>query len=142
AAYRGDTKFTTWLYRLVVNLCLDELRRRGRAPRALDLDAPDGPAAEVVDDDVLGRPEDQVARQEARSDVRRALATLPSSQRLALTLCYFEDLRYEDVAAVMGLPVNTVKSHIRRGKERLASLLTACPPANGMTDAERCHKSG
>jgi len=54
---------------------------------------------------------------------RAAVAKLPDAQRLALTLHYFEDLRYEDIADVMGVPLNTVKSHIRRGKERLASLL-------------------
>ncbi len=51
--------------------------------------------------------------------------TLPAAQRLALTLHYFEDLRYEDIADVMGLPLNTVKSHIRRGKERLALVLSS-----------------
>ena len=50
--------------------------------------------------------------------------SLPAAQRLALTLHYFEDLRYEDIAEVMGLPLNTVKSHIRRGKERLALTLS------------------
>jgi RNA polymerase sigma-70 factor (ECF subfamily) len=47
----------------------------------------------------------------------------PDAQRLALTLYYFEDARYEDVAATMNLPLNTVKSHIRRGKARLAEIL-------------------
>ena len=48
-------------------------------------------------------------------------------QRLALTLFYFEDLRYEDISDVMNIPLNTVKSHIRRAKERLAELLTPRP---------------
>ncbi len=55
--------------------------------------------------------------------MREALARLPDAQRLALTLHYFEDMRYEDIADVMGVPLNTVKSHIRRGKARLAELL-------------------
>ena len=55
--------------------------------------------------------------------MRAAVAKLPDAQRLALTLHYFEDQRYEDIAEVMGVPLNTVKSHIRRGKERLAVLL-------------------
>ena len=60
--------------------------------------------------------------EEART-VRDAVAQLPEAQRLALTLHYFEDLRYEDIADVMGIPINTVKSHIRRGKEKLAVVL-------------------
>jgi RNA polymerase sigma-70 factor (ECF subfamily) len=62
-------------------------------------------------------------RVEEAQIVRAAVSKLPDAQRLALTLHYFEDQRYEDIADVMGVPLNTVKSHIRRGKERLAVLL-------------------
>ncbi len=55
--------------------------------------------------------------------MRAAVAHLPDAQRLALTLHYFEDMRYEDIAEVMGVPLNTVKSHIRRGKTKLAESL-------------------
>jgi RNA polymerase sigma-70 factor (ECF subfamily) len=119
-SYRGETKLSTWLYRLVVNLGIDRMRRRGAPPIRLDdegteLDLPsDNPL-----DDVAGTFE----RDEQARAVRAAIARLPDAQRLALTLHYFEDLRYEDIADVMGVPINTVKSHIRRGKERLALLL-------------------
>jgi RNA polymerase sigma-70 factor (ECF subfamily) len=119
-SYRGETKLSTWLYRLVVNLGIDRMRRRGAPPirlddEALDIDVPsDSPA-----DDVAGT----IERDEEARSVRAAIALLPDAQRLALTLHYFEDLRYEDIADVMGVPINTVKSHIRRGKEKLAVLL-------------------
>ena len=118
--YRGETKLTTWLYRLVVNLGIDRLRRRGAPAIRLDQeeDAPDLPST-APDDDVTATVE---RRDEARA-VREAIARLPDAQRIALTLHYFEDLRYEDIAEIMGIPLNTVKSHIRRGKERLAMLL-------------------
>jgi RNA polymerase sigma-70 factor (ECF subfamily) len=118
--YRGETKLTTWLYRLVVNLGIDRLRRRGAPIIRLDQeeDAPDLPAT-GPDDDVAATVE---RRDEARA-VREAVARLPEAQRIALTLHYFEDLRYEDIAEIMGIPLNTVKSHIRRGKERLAMVL-------------------
>jgi RNA polymerase sigma-70 factor (ECF subfamily) len=118
--YRGETKLTTWLYRLVVNLSIDRLRRRG-AP-SVSLDAEDthlDVASTLPSDDVPLA----VERGEEARLVRDAVARLPEAQRLALTLHYFEDLRYEDIAGVMGVPLNTVKSHIRRGKERLAILL-------------------
>ena len=127
--YRGETRFTTWLYRLVTNVCLDGLRRRGRPVEPLDADDDEGPS-EVVDPDRWSRPDEQVELRESAAEVRAALADLPASQRLALTLHYFEDMRYEDVASVMNVPLNTVKSHIRRGKERLASLLRR--PENGV----------
>ena len=118
-SYRGETKFTTWLYRLVVNLGIDRLRRRGAPPIRLDDDPSlDVASAERGDDVPLVIERDEEARL-----VREAVARLPDAQRLALTLHYFEDMRYEDVADVMGLPLNTVKSHIRRGKARLAEVL-------------------
>src|SRR4030081_616162 len=129
--YRGETKFTTWLYRLVTNICLDGLRRRGRPVESLDeqsiAQAGDGsqtPGERLADSDRWAQPEERLELRESATEVREALARLPAQQRLALTLHYFEDLRYEDIAEVMGLPLNTVKSHIRRGKERLAQVLT------------------
>ena len=72
-----------------------------------------------------------VERAEEAQAVRAAVARLPDAQRLALTLHYFEDLRYEDIADVMGVPINTVKSHIRRGKERLAVAPSLPRPIRG-----------
>jgi RNA polymerase sigma-70 factor (ECF subfamily) len=129
--YRAETKFTTWLYRLVTNICLDGLRRRGRTVDSLDEPAgsqagedAQTPGERLADTDRWAQPEQEVALRESASEVRRALADLPAAQRLALTLHYFEDMRYEDIAETMHLPLNTVKSHIRRGKERLAVVLS------------------
>ncbi|MBV9354540.1 MAG: sigma-70 family RNA polymerase sigma factor [Chloroflexi bacterium] len=125
--YRGETRFTTWLYRLVTNICLDGLRRRGRQVDSLDETVGEDDAAtradRLVDADRWAQPDEQLRFRESAAEVRGALAQLPAAQRLALTLHYFEDMRYEEIATVMGLPLNTVKSHIRRGKERMATLL-------------------
>jgi RNA polymerase sigma-70 factor (ECF subfamily) len=130
--YRAETKFTTWLYRLVTNICLDGLRRRGRPIGSLDEPSAGQGGEEaqtsgerLADTDRWTQPEQELELRESATEVRSALATLPAAQRLALTLHYFEDQRYEDIADVMGLPLNTVKSHIRRGKERLALMLTS-----------------
>src|SRR5579864_4102412 len=127
--YRAETKFTTWLYRLVTNICLDGLRRRGRPVESLDdtgaaSDDAQTTGERLADNDRWTQPEQEVALRESATEVRRALAELPAPQRLALTLHYFEDMRYEDIAETMHLPLNTVKSHIRRGKERLAVVLS------------------
>jgi RNA polymerase sigma-70 factor (ECF subfamily) len=131
-SYRGDTKLTTWLYRLVVNLGIDRLRRRGAPP--IRLDDPDV-EVDVPSDNPADDAPSAVERGEEAQAVRAALAELPEAQRLALTLHYFEDLRYEDIADVMGVPMNTVKSHIRRGKERLsvtlAPVLDRAPSGGG-----------
>jgi len=128
--YRGETKFTTWLYRLVTNICLDGLRRRGRPVESLDEptgsnnDDAQSAGERLADTDRWTHPEEDIELRESATEVRRALEQLPTAQRLALTLHYFQDMRYEDIADVMGLPLNTVKSHIRRGKERLAVMLS------------------
>ena len=96
------------------------MRRRGAPPIRLD---DEGIDVDVASDDPIDDVAAVVERAEEARIVRAAVVALPDAQRLALTLHYFEDLRYEDIAEVMGVPLNTVKSHIRRGKERLAVLL-------------------
>lgn len=117
-SYRAETKFTTWLYRLVVNLGLDELRRRSRRidPVTLDDDAAPDPADPSLSADPLYR----ATTTEDAERVRKALQELPISQRLALTFYYFEDMPYEEIARAMDVPLNTVKSHIHRAKSKLA----------------------
>jgi RNA polymerase sigma-70 factor (ECF subfamily) len=141
--YRGETKFTTWLYRLVTNICLDGLRRRGRAVDSLDEPTSLGGGEDgqsvgdrLADTDRWTQPEEEVQLRESAAEVRDALTRLPGPQRLALTLHYFDDMRYEDIAEIMSLPLNTVKSHIRRGKERLAVVLSS-PPGEQLCSAPR-----
>lgn len=126
--YNGDSRFTTWLYRLVVNMGRDELRRRGRQvviaePQVVNDAETLDPLATVADDDRWGDPARHLGDAELRRAVRGALDTLEPHYRLALTLFYFDDMKYADIAEVLDLPLNTVKSHIRRGKDRLQLLL-------------------
>ena len=132
--YNGESRFTTWLYRLVVNLGRDELPRRGRqvpvvSPTADEEDQ--DPMSSVADDDRWIDPALALDSRELRGAVRRALTQLEEHYRLVLTLYYFDDMKYTDIAEVLDMPLNTVKSHIRRGKERLAALLQTeeHPPA-------------
>lgn len=132
--YNGESRFTTWLYRLVVNLCRDELRRRGRqvqvAPPSDEEEEMDQ-VASIADSDRWSDPAQSLDSRELRDQVRQALAQLEEHYRLVLTLYYFEDMKYTDIAVILDIPLNTVKSHIRRGKERLAAILEAQeqPPA-------------
>lgn len=132
--YNGESRFTTWLYRLVVNLGRDELRRRHRQvpiATASGEEEEQDQVASVADDDRWSDPDAALDARELRGDVQRALGQLEEHYRMVLTLYYFEDMKYTDISEVLGLPLNTVKSHIRRGKERLAAILEAQeqPPA-------------
>lgn len=126
--YNGESRFTTWLYRLVVNLGRDELRRRGRqvllVPPSADEEEHDVVGA-VPDEDRWNDPAQVLDASELRQQVHRALAELEEHYRLVLTLYYFDDMKYTDIAEVLDLPLNTVKSHIRRGKERLVAIIAS-----------------
>lgn len=124
--YRGDgPTFSSWVHRLTVNVCLDALRRRQRSPLALHAgsDADDAPVPEPASNDPWAQPEWRAESDESAHEVRQALAKLPRSQRVALVLHYFDNRPYDEIAAAMGVPLNTVKSHVLRGKERMARLL-------------------
>lgn len=120
--FRGETRFTTWLYRLVYNLCVDQLRRRGRPTASLDEAEAEG-FDEMEDPDPRLDPLARLDQRERSARVRQALQQLPPLQRAALTLYYFDGLSYEKAAQALGVPLNTLKSHIRRARLRLARLL-------------------
>ncbi len=119
-SFRGETRFTTWLYRLVVNLCYDELRQRKRRPTPSE---DEEALASVPEEAAWSDPEEGVAQTEEQSRVRAALRQVEEPYRLVLILYYFQELKYREIAAITGLPLNTVKSHIHRGKMQLAELL-------------------
>jgi RNA polymerase sigma-70 factor (ECF subfamily) len=129
--YNGESRFTTWLYRMVVNLGRDELRRRGRQVPLLHPVPAEGaddeldPLLALADDDRWTDPAQALDAAELRAQVQTALGELEEHYRLVLTLYFFDDLKYTDIAEVLELPLNTVKSHIRRGKERLALIIQA-----------------
>jgi RNA polymerase sigma-70 factor (ECF subfamily) len=110
----GEAKVTTWLYRVVANLCVDRRRRRGRV-RPLDdagdpADAGPGAAAAMQD------------RQRARA-LEQALADLPDRQRQAVVLRHIEGLGNPEIAEIMDIGVEAVESLTARGKRRLAASL-------------------
>jgi RNA polymerase sigma-70 factor, ECF subfamily len=109
SSYRGDAAVTTWLHRIVVNACLDRLRR----------DKPTRPLPEYE----LADRRDAHASVEVRLDVRQALDRLTEGQRLALVLVDMHGLSLAQAAAVLEVPEGTVKSRCSRGREALARLL-------------------
>jgi len=118
ASFRGDAQVTSWLHRIVVNACLDRLRRiKSRAAEALPED-PDRAAELGVE---VGP--DPVEAEEQRSEVSRALGQLNADQRAALVLVDMEGYSVEEAARILGCPVGTVKSRCARGRARLLPLL-------------------
>ena len=114
--FRGDSEFTTWLYRLVVNACLDERRRRKRW-------LPWGETMAVTERSERKPQEQRFERIEVASAVQHAIAGLKPKFRLPILLKYVEGLSYEEIASVMGCSKGTVASRLNRGHSELAKRL-------------------
>lgn len=113
--YQRDLPFINWLYRIMVNLHIDEVRRRKRAPTE-SLDAL--PAlAEIADRD--SDPAEQVLSREIDGRIQEALQSLSDEFRVAVTLCDVEDFSYEEIAEIMNCSIGTVRSRVHRGREKL-----------------------
>lgn len=120
--YKPRARFSTWLFTIARNLCLNEIRRRARHP-ADSMDAPAAAGWEharpQVADAGQPRPSDALLHQELESRLAAALSDLPENQRTAILLCQREELSYEEIAAVLGCSVSATKSLIFRGRETL-----------------------
>lgn len=116
--FRGESAFTTWLHRIVVNTFRSRQSRRSLWARRLRLDGDVVDTLDLEDARSAGTVdvEDQFARRDA---IDRALAGLPPDLRMAVTLRDIEGLEYREIAEVTGVPIGTVESRIFRGRQRL-----------------------
>jgi RNA polymerase sigma-70 factor (ECF subfamily) len=115
--FRGESEFTTWLYRLVVNACLDERRRRRRL-------LPWGETVTMRNTSDRKPQEKQFARLEVQEAVQAAIGELKPKFRLPILLKYIEGLSYDEIASVMGCSKGTVASRLNRGHSQLAKRLS------------------
>ena len=123
-SFRGDSKFSVWLYRIVSNVCLDFLRSRNRKQTvSLSVENDDGEDVELDIADETQSPELLLDRSMTRDAVRRGLAALPPDHREILLLREIQGLSYEEIADVLGLEEGTVKSRIFRARKKLCSFL-------------------
>ena len=114
--FRGDSAFTTWLYRLVINACTDEHRKRRRY-------LPFGESIPVTRIEERRPQEKSYARMELADSVQTAIGQLRPKLRMAILLKYVEDLSYEEIASVLGCSKGTVASRLNRGHQALARKL-------------------
>lgn len=132
--FRGEAGFSTWLYRMVVNACLDEQRRRRRFLSFDFFKTGDGFSGgmDVMDQQQAAQierglqamaQEDQHAQLELSAAVKAAVKELKPKLRMAILLKYFEGLSYEEMAAVLGCSAGTVASRLNRGHKELARRL-------------------
>ena len=124
ADFRGDSRFSVWLYRLVNNVCIDMLRRRKRQETVpLQTEDEDGEETELPLPDDRWDPAALAERAADREAVRAAMAALPADCREILTLREIGGLSYEELAGQLGLEPGTVKSRLNRARKKLCRLL-------------------
>jgi RNA polymerase sigma-70 factor (ECF subfamily) len=117
--HEGDARFSTWLYRVVVNLCVDRRRRKPMAP----IEAAGDP------EDPTPSAESQMADGQRDRRVKDAVAGLPERQRTALVLTYYEEMSNAAVAEVMGVSVSALESLLVRARKALRGALEQAPDA-------------
>ena len=123
-SFRGDSKFSVWLYRIATNVCLDFLRSRSRKPTvSLSMEDNDGEEVELDVADESQSPELLLDRQMTRESVRRGLDTLSPEYRQILLLREIQGLSYDEISQALGLEVGTVKSRIFRARKKLCAFL-------------------
>lgn len=118
--FKGQSSFATWVYRITMNSCLDELRRKkNKQSTSLDdlLDQGWAPADEGA------TPEKHAMRSELRRELKRAIHELPEDMRSAVILRDVQGFSYEEIAQVLNVNVGTVKSRISRAREKLRGKL-------------------
>lgn len=124
-SFRGDARFSTWLYRIANNVCVDELRRRYRR-KVEYLDEPIGTKDGSVRREIAdwaGNPENVLETHELQACVQAGINSLPEEQRTAVILRDIQGFSYEEIAKILNCSLGTVKSRINRGRQSLKERL-------------------
>ena len=126
AFFRGESRFSVWLYRLVTNVCLDFLRSEGRKSHSslTYLNEDDEDKELEIPDDRFS-PETLTEKKELRAAVNRGLMSLPKEYRAILLLREIDGLSYDEIAEALALEEGTVKSRIFRARKKLCAVLSA-----------------
>ena len=123
--FQGESSFGTWMTRIVINLCLDQLRRHKRQ-RAESIEAMDEESGGVERHMpvVTVNPTEGLERVELRQRIDQALSQLSSAHRTAIVLCEFEGMEYKEIAKAMGCSIGTVMSRLFYARRKMAALLS------------------
>lgn len=138
--YQVTAKFSTWLFTIARNLCLNEIRRRSRHPaeslETSQTESDDHPARQFEDVKTFS-PTENVLQAELENKVQLALDELPENQRTALLLCRQEEMSYDDISEVLGCSLSATKSLIHRARETLKLKLKPYLHSGAWKEAEK-----
>lgn len=124
-SYRPHFAFSTWLFRIAINNCIDHIRKKRLPSLSIDW-----PVESEYDHDLAGNlraahldPEEIIIREQRQEWLRRLLVQLSDRHRLILEMRYFEEMSYEEIATALNIPSGTVKAQLHRAREALYNLL-------------------
>ena len=131
--YDPKKKFSTWIYSIAKNICIDEYRRMKRGKTVSMDEVP--PGALVSDGEArhLKDPSYISMKMEERMFIEESIALLPEKYRMAIILCYFQELSYQEIGDVLGISLNLVKVRIFRAKKRLLEIIKAGSDKDGLS---------
>ncbi len=116
--FKGDSKFSTWIYRVAYNTCLDRLKKHKREQQVVAIDEYTEHQVKTIDNAL-----DAMEKDERKQAIQNCLQLLPSDDSALLTLFYFEELSLEEIADIVGLTANNVKVKLFRSRKKLTSIL-------------------
>lgn len=116
--YRSEFKFSTWIYKIAHNSAVDHLRRTATREQSL-ISGPEGDQFELPIESGRLSPEQESERKERRNEIESVIRTLPANYRELIILRHSQDLTYEEIVEVTGLPLGTVKNRLFRAREMM-----------------------
>jgi len=123
-AFRGESKLSTWIYRITANECINRLRKKQLEIISLDepIDEYGATIADMIPAETDGS-DRQIERENTEKLVRDMVRKLPPEWAMVISLRHFDDLSYDEIAAATGIPKGTVATYIFRGRKKLAAML-------------------
>lgn len=119
--YSSDYKFSTWLYRIAHNAAIDHMRRNSMAKQSIETENADG-AYQLQLESPSPTPEQEQERSEWRTEIESVVKCLPSAYRELILLRHAQDLSYDEIAEISGLPLGTVKNRLFRAREMMREI--------------------
>jgi RNA polymerase sigma-70 factor (ECF subfamily) len=122
--YDENQKFSTWIYRIATNLCIDRLRKR-KPSFSIDAEMMDGEGTDLhamLASDDAG-PDEELILSETQHNIREAIQTLPDKYKTVVILRYLHDMSLQEISDVLDMPVTTIKTRVHRGREFLRKRL-------------------
>ena len=133
--FKGDSKFSTWIYKVAYNSCLDQIKKNKKHQNNVKINEFTQYQIKTIDNAF-----DVLVEEERNQMIQNCLNLLPSEDSFLLTLYYFEEHSLEEIAKIVGLNANTVKVKLFRSRKKLASILKEQLEPEIIEDYERAHK--